>query len=483
MNEDDWKYFHDPEFQALLTQYEDACDDGREPYMDADELTDIAEYYMVIHEDEKASQAISLARKLHPESVDPQVFLVRQQMFQGNMDEAYRLFEDIPDKEDQEVRFLQAELLLREQRGKEASRLLDETYNGISEDRAGFLQDAIGLFLDYAQWEEGKVWADRLRREFPGNARGRYLMADVLFSMGENAKAADELNQLLDRDPYNADAWNMLAEIQVAQEQYRDAIESTEYVLAVQDNNRQAMLTKANCLCHLNEMSQAHELYQRILQESGPDDVVYYYDALSLINMERLEEASEALKRANEVGHEMSQEQVHIYLQQSYVESKLHHVKEAIEALDKATAIANDEISFESELVLGQIYLENGRMKDAQKHFEKALDASEDKQNTMMLIGIAYGEAEYYAECAKILQTLLRLYGHDEARAVIPYLAFCYYNMDDPENYLHYLKEAPSVSRETTAHLFNAIFPNIAPEDYYFYAFKDIYGRFPEEGE
>ena len=483
MNEDDWRYFHDPEFLEILAQYEEARDEGREPYMDADELTDIAEYYMVIHEEEKASQAIALAQTLHPESVDPQVFLVRQQMFQGNMDEANRLFEAIPDQDDQEVRFLKAEMLLREQRAGEASRLLDETYDGISEERTTFLQDSIGLFLDYAQWDVAKQWAERLRREFPGNTKGRYLMADVLFSMGEHAKAADELNQLLDRDPYYADAWNMLAEIQETQEQYREAIESTEYVLAVQDGNRQAMLTKANCLCHLNEMAQAHALYQRILQESGPDDVVYYYDALSLINMERLEEAAEALKRANEVGHEMSQEQVQIYLQQSYVESKLHHVKEAIEALEKASAIATEEVTFERELVLGQIYLENGRFKDAQKHFEKAVKASEDKRNTLMLIGIAYGEAEYYDECAKILTAILNLYGHDEAQAVIPYLAYCYYYLDDTENFLRFLKEAPSVSRETTAHLFNTIFPNIAPEDYYLYAFKDIYGRFPEEWE
>ncbi len=483
MNEEDWKYFHDPEFQDSLAQYEEARDEGREPYMDADELTDIAEYYMVIHEEEKATQAISLARTLHPESVDPQVFLVRQQMFQGNMDEAHRLFEAIPDQDDQEVRFLNAEMLLREMRAEDASDLLEETYDRISEDRITFLKDCIGLFLDYAQWEMAKQWAERMRREFPGNTKGRYLMADVLFSMGENAKAADELNQLLDRDPYYTDAWNMLAEIQEAQEQYREAIESTEYVLAVQDGNRQALLTKANCLCHLNEMAQAHELYQRILKESGPDDVVYYYDALSLINMERIEEAAEALKRANEVGREMSQEQIHIYLQQSYVESKLHHVQAAIDALEKASAIASEEVTFERELVLGQIYLENGKFKDAQKHFEKAVKASADKRNTLMLIGIAYGEAQYFEECAKILTAVLNLYGHDEAQAVIPYLAYCYYYLNDAENFLHFLKEAPSVSRETTSHLFSTIFPNIAPEDYYLYAFKDIYGRFPEEWE
>jgi alpha-glucosidase len=45
VHEEDWNYFHDPEFLDSLAQYEAARGEGREPYMDADELTDIAEYF------------------------------------------------------------------------------------------------------------------------------------------------------------------------------------------------------------------------------------------------------------------------------------------------------------------------------------------------------------------------------------------------------------------------------------------------------
>jgi hypothetical protein len=52
------------------------------------------------------------------------------------------------------------------------------------------------------------------------------------------------------------------------------------------------------------------------------------------------------------------------------------------------------------------------------------------------------------------------------------------------QNYLKYLRLAPSCDREATRILFHDRFPeNTAPEDYYAYAYKDIYGVFPDQPE
>jgi hypothetical protein len=52
------------------------------------------------------------------------------------------------------------------------------------------------------------------------------------------------------------------------------------------------------------------------------------------------------------------------------------------------------------------------------------------------------------------------------------------------QNYLKYLRLAPSCDREATRMLFHDRFPeNTAPEDYYAYAYKDIYGVFPDQPE
>ena len=104
--EEDYSYFENREFQKILYQYEDAVSHEQSVYMDADDLTDIAEYYMMNGRPTDAMEAIRIALALHPDSVDPQVFLARQAMFEGKLKKATRICNAIPNQEDREVTFL-----------------------------------------------------------------------------------------------------------------------------------------------------------------------------------------------------------------------------------------------------------------------------------------------------------------------------------------------------------------------------------------
>ena len=103
MREEDLNYFEEPDFKRALEKYENALANNSSVYLDADELTDIAEYYMTKGQEDKADEAIQLALNLHPESVDPQIFLSRQQMFYGNMERAHEICDSILDQNDREV--------------------------------------------------------------------------------------------------------------------------------------------------------------------------------------------------------------------------------------------------------------------------------------------------------------------------------------------------------------------------------------------
>ena len=63
------KYYQSKSFLKLLHRYEEAVSEGHVPYLEADELTDIAEYYMTGRQDAKANQAIQAAIDMHPEVV------------------------------------------------------------------------------------------------------------------------------------------------------------------------------------------------------------------------------------------------------------------------------------------------------------------------------------------------------------------------------------------------------------------------------
>ena len=120
------KYYQSRHFLRLLHRYEKAISEGQTPYMEADELTDIAEYYMTGKQDAKANRAIQAAIDMHPDSVDPQIFLARQRMFYGELDEARSIIDAITEQDDQEVIYIRAELLIKEGQPDKASDFLFE---------------------------------------------------------------------------------------------------------------------------------------------------------------------------------------------------------------------------------------------------------------------------------------------------------------------------------------------------------------------
>ena len=88
MNNDMSSYFEDPEFKEILAKYEGMVESHTPTYFDAEELTDIAEYYTSINEEEKADGAIQLALELHPTNTDALIFKSRSLAIKGNINEA-----------------------------------------------------------------------------------------------------------------------------------------------------------------------------------------------------------------------------------------------------------------------------------------------------------------------------------------------------------------------------------------------------------
>lgn len=64
-------YFQSEEFLDIISRYEQAISTGNTPYMDSDELIDVADYYMSKGKHHEAKSATELALELHPDAEDP----------------------------------------------------------------------------------------------------------------------------------------------------------------------------------------------------------------------------------------------------------------------------------------------------------------------------------------------------------------------------------------------------------------------------
>ena len=80
----DEEYFKSEEFQEMLERYEASMNAGDNPFMDADDLVDIADYYSWKDQEEKADGAIDYALELYPTATLPNVFKARKAL---NMDD------------------------------------------------------------------------------------------------------------------------------------------------------------------------------------------------------------------------------------------------------------------------------------------------------------------------------------------------------------------------------------------------------------
>lgn len=484
MREDDEEiYFNDPEFLEYLQQYEKGRKNNEPIYMDAEELTDIAEFYMTQNREEDANEAISLALSLHPDSVDPMIFLARQQMFHDNLEEAINILHSIPDQNDRETIFLWAELLIRSDKPEEALQLILSKLEEQDDEEEMFLYDATCIFMDYQLNEIARELINIQEEKFPQNAKLRKLKIENLIALEDYDEAINLLHIFIDDYPYNTSAWISIAEAHVLKGDFPEALDNVEFCLAINPTYSQALLLKAHCLFHLNHLDEAHEIYLQLQKKDPENGRLYYMDAITLANMELFDKARELITKALEYTPEYDEDRVQVLLHKAFIESKCHNITGASEALEKARKLSKGRVEIEYNLLMGEILLENGRDQEAAEHFKIAYNESKNKQQTLLTMGIAYAETMHYDTALSLLKSFTQEYNGKEGVVAIPYLAYCYKKIHDQDNYLKYLRKAVSADREITEFLFAKDYPSIQPEEYYLYAFKNAYGRFPESWE
>ena len=235
MNNDLSSYFEDPEFKDLLAKYEGMAESHTPTYFDAEELTDIAEYYATQGEEEKAEEAIDFALRLHPSNTDALVFKARSLYIKGDLAQAYQVMNLIEDTNDREVKFLQADLLIEQNRMEEAEDIYLELAK--SEDESfEVLLDITLTYMDANRKDKSCQWLEKIRQKGineKNNQKFRDAWCDYCMTFGEPEKATEAFQLSLDELPYSVAHWNGLAKCYLAQDEIEKALEAVDFSLAI----------------------------------------------------------------------------------------------------------------------------------------------------------------------------------------------------------------------------------------------------------
>ena len=463
---DDQAYFESKDFQKILMKYEESAKSGQAIYMDADDLADIADYYQLHGRTDEAEAVISLALEYNPEAVGPLLYRAREAMNRNDFETAQSYAEHIEAIDSQEGLYFRGELLICQDKIEEADELFRENLKEtMPDEQMDYVYDVASLFSDYALFDKAFEWIARSQGDDSDDFKE--LMARTLFGLGKYKDSERIFNELIDHNPFSVSYWNALASAQFMNEDYNAAITSSEYAIAIDPNDAESILSKANGLYNLGNFESALSYFKRYSELMPHDDFGYLHQGTCLINLNRFEEAIVILETAEQEADERSVYLPDIYQELAFAYSELKKPDSALYYIDKTKELDCDQTNM--EIVRGHILLANGRLEEAELTFRRALQHTEDVPRTMLRIIVSLYDNHYVRSSYTLLKNFFR-HVDDDWKEGYSYMAVCCLSMNKQGEFLRYLKMAVERNPKEAKAVLNSYFPEgMHPEDYYDY--------------
>ena len=460
------EYFNSEDFKELLESYETALQAGERPFMDADDLVDLADYYNYHGEGDKAAEAIERALDLYPDATLPNVFKAREALMMGDNELAHHYAEAIGDKDDPDYHYLTAEILIAEGHIEQADLYLRRYAKSVNEDEwEDFIKDCANLYVDYGVNDKAYQWM--MRSKGDDSSDFKELMARTLMGLGKYKDSEKIFNELIDRDPYSSHYWNALATAQFMDEDYSNAITSSEYAIAINPNDPDGLSSKANGLFRLGNYEEALEYFRRLENLMPDDDVILLDEGVCLVNLGRHEEAVSYLEHALSVADEESEVLPQIYLELAFCYSSMKQPSKALEMIDATMELPGDTTDL--MVIRGHILLENGMLEEAEETFKDAIRQSDNSPSVLLRIIVSLYDNRYVNssyEMFKKFFEVVNAYAPDFNKGHA-YMALCCHDLGKNDEFLEYLRKSVKINPREAHLVLGFLFPEgMEPNEY-----------------
>lgn len=464
--DDKEKYYNSKEFHELLQRFEESWNAGREEYYGSDELTDISEYYYKQGRMKDAIDVLNYATKMHPGAAMPLVFRGRIALIDEHDSKSARHYVDmIDDQLDLDCIYLNAELMITDGDADGANRFLHEKMECINEDDVpDYILDVAMLLIDYNLPDIAAEWLDM--SDETDLMDYREVKARIAFAHGDYEQSEKIFEKLLDEDPYSGHYWNSLASTQFMSNRINDAITSSEYSIAINPNDEEAILNKANGLFSLGNFKEARKYYERFGKLCPDEGAAPLFIGNCLLNTGNAKEALPYYEKALKTLREQHGSTAEVLQCLAFTYSQLDRVDDAMECIDEVIGmdgVNKNEVS----VVRGHILLEHGMVKEAITCFLEALRETSFSHDIFFRIAISVYDCGYPTIAYRMFKAYTELHNKpgDEGLA---YLASCCLHINRREEYLKYLKLACELNPNEARKILGQEFPEgMDPKDYY----------------
>ena len=460
-------YSNNDEFIERLKEYEDAVNSGQPVFLDANELAEIADYYFTHEREKDAENALQLALSLSPGAIGPLTYRIHEALEKEDIEAAKNYYSQIVETDSPDYVYDWAEILLAQNKHEEAEEYLREEIKKIPlSERQDYIIDIAHIYEQWGYYDLAMKWILGAQKE--DTLDFKEIMAHTLFGLGKYKDSEKIFNELLDKDPYSTHYWVALSNSQLLNEDYSSAIESSEFALAINPKDPEALLAKANGLFHLGNYEEALKFYHRLLDAMPDNCIGMLYAGICLVNMNRAQEAIDMLLKAQSMANDSYESLLpDIYHELAFAYCGNHQPDNALKCMDDLEKLGEDKNQL--LLIKGHILLSSQRMQEAEIVFRQALESSTDTPGTLLRIVASFMENRLLKAAYELLKKYFQIVPEDTKEGYA-YLAMCYYEQKNIEAFLENLKKAcelnPTECKTVFCHLLPA---EIAPEDYYTY--------------
>lgn len=464
-------YFDDEEFREMLEDYERTVKSGQPVFMDVDDLADIADYYQQEGRYNDAQKALDRALELQPDSVVALNYQVHNAINQNDFEAAENYLSQIIDQDLPEYTYCRAEIWIAQEEVEKADEYLQQQFKECpQEEWQDFVLDVVNLYTDYGYSEKAMEWMMRAKQD--GSDDFKEMMGRTLFGLGKYDDSERIFNELIDRDPFQKRYWNALANTQYMKEDYSASVTSSEYAIAIDPDDAEGLLAKANGLFRLENYEEALDYYRRYSEKEPDDEFGLLHQGTCLINLGQYEEAVKRLLEAEKAAPDDSPYLVEIYQELGFAYSELKMPETALYYIDQTEVLDCDHVDM--LVVKGHILLGNGKLKEAEEMFRQAVKQSEDNLRTVMRIIVSLYDNHYVEAAYKMFRSFFKYVGKDWNEGY-GYMALCCYELKRDQEFLDYLEICCNRNPHEAKLVLSHLFPEgMKPEDYYGYMVKEL---------
>lgn len=412
---------------TLVKRYEEAQESGKNAYFDADEFSELADYYDGLEDLETARTIINSGLAIHPGNTPLLVKKAKLAVYDGEYDKALQLLQSSTEY-DFDLYLLRIECHLQLGQYEKAYRLSEELLEKEEDESIDNIFAELGfLHVEADCFKEAILYFEESLKANAGNIDVLSDLAYAYEMVGNIDEAIATTNKILDLEPYTYEAWINLGKLYSMNEDYERAIDAFDFALTVNDADSNIIKLKAHCLSLSGRAMEAIDIFNDLLLSNPDDTSICFLLAECYQSLEMYDEALASLdlyEMLDSESEELFAKRAHLYLlKDDYDKATL--------AIQKGLEKSPD--SLDLRMVSAEVAFKQGLYDMAKNIYLKLYEFNRDDFFLIDKLAIVSIKSEDYREAASYTEKLLDMDPNNMSIKVR--LALLYFEIDDKDEF------------------------------------------------